>query len=281
MSNLHIRIESLRSTGAYALYDSVPQPSQPFCWAESLGDCSVEMDKEHLISSGSITDELVRVCGASWCHGRTSIVPKGHFKSSILCRKHNNQLSGVDQVGASGLHLLEAALLGPPDDSNFESDDPSNDSNKSLWNPSKVTDGNILERWLLKHTINLEVMEDFSIRPPKDIVELVFGRRMFGAGAGLYFLHAVGDTVKPQRGRLEYVRQTTSVNGQERVIGGLFKLRGVDLLICTQARDPLLPFEIGGRTIQFLHRQEKFVFNSTTHETHSMSYKWQSSQSNH
>ncbi len=108
--NIRIQIKSIAKLDEDIAISEVPQPPQPFCWAECLGDCSTETSREHLISSGSIDDEFVSIEGASWCKGETLTIPKKKFKSSILCKAHNNVLTEVDREGISALHVFEEML---------------------------------------------------------------------------------------------------------------------------------------------------------------------------
>ncbi len=85
----------------------------------------------------------------------------------------------------------------------------------------------MLERWLLKHIINLEVIENFSLRPTREMVNIVFGYGDFDPRAGIYLAHSVGESVARQKGELDYFRQVDPLDGQLKITGGLFMLRGI------------------------------------------------------
>jgi hypothetical protein len=116
------------------------------CWAESLGDCSDKLTREHLISEGMYPDQTLRVKGLSWCKDEFKEIPITNLVKKVLCRHHNSTISYVDQVGANTINAFreasrvreERAQMGP-----------------RRWRIERVQiDGYGLERWCLKTLVN-------------------------------------------------------------------------------------------------------------------------------
>jgi hypothetical protein len=182
----------------------------PICWAECLGDCSKVPSCEHIVTESTLPGPQINVRGLPFLKGRTITLHKKQFKSNILCKAHNNALSQVDQAGTSTFDALRDATGANPRMKN------------------KI-DGNLLERWLLKTMINMEVLADFSVCPPPDVVEIAFGKRGFGPQAGLFL---IGYSFHPELGdeRVSYTRLADASNGNK-ICGGFFNFRGFQLLL--------------------------------------------------
>jgi hypothetical protein len=88
----------------------IPRPPVPKtghrnqkCYAAALADCSDKISGEHYISHGilkalSNDGVSVEVEGFSWLKGRKLKLPTKHLRSNILCKRHNESLSGLDSI---------------------------------------------------------------------------------------------------------------------------------------------------------------------------------------
>jgi hypothetical protein len=140
--------------------------------------------------------------GFPFCQGRPVTIPKSQFKSNILCRKHNNQLSPVDQVGGSVFDALAGITAG------------------TLVTKRKCN-GSLFERWLLKTLINFElIMTNFDAMPPLELVDRAFGKRPFLDGSGLFYMGREGLYIPSEEGHVTYMRLT--YENQNDIRGGLF-----------------------------------------------------------
>lgn len=117
------------------------------------------------------------------------------------------------------------------------------------------------ERWLLKTLINMEVLADFNLRPPRNIAEIAFGKNVFAPNAGLFFL---GYSFNPELGdeRVSYTRLVQEGAGSK-IVGGRFKFRSFDLLL-TLAANPFPELQIvadGGEltNVKPLYHPRRFV----------------------
>src|ERR1051326_5722962 len=88
----------------------IPTPRTPICWAKPLGGCSADPRGEHIVSAATIRGPEVGLRGFPFQEGSTYYLPKGQFKSNILCRKHNNELSQVDQAGADAFTAIKTII---------------------------------------------------------------------------------------------------------------------------------------------------------------------------
>jgi|SRR5579872_1434305 len=144
--------------------EPIPQPPSPICWASNLGRCSKEDSREHIVTESTLRGPQINIRGLPFLQGRTVTLHKSQFKANILCRTHSNALSEVDKAGTVSFDWLRDAAR--PGTSQF------------------TINGTLLERWFLKTLINIEVVADFNIQPPLDIVEIAYGRKTFEPNAG-------------------------------------------------------------------------------------------------
>ena len=198
------------------------------------------------MTESTLQGPQVNIRGFPSLHGNTITLHKRQFKSNILCRTHNNALSQIDEAGTVAFNVLRDSA-GP--------------------NPRRRNkiNGTLLERWLLKTLINMEVLVDFNVRPPRDMVEIAFGTRVFAPNAGLFFL---GYSFDPEFGdeRVSYTRLVEDGAGNK-IVGGRFKFRSFDLLL-TLAVNPFPELQIvanGGEvaSVKPLHHPRRFAFGNS------------------
>lgn len=165
------------------------------CWARSLGDCAGPMTGEHMISRSQFDGSSITVRGFSWCKDEPRKVGIGSLVANVLCQRHNNALSPVDEAAKITMQAIReigdrtiAAREGGP----------------RLPRRTFRVSGDDLERWLLKTTINLALRSepvpkagifDETGNPSRRYVEIAFGRAEFEVAQGLMWVAQVGEQI--------------------------------------------------------------------------------------
>src|SRR5579864_1722690 len=117
------------------------------CWAACLGDCSTKLSREHLVSESLFTNSVVRVGGFPWCAGKSVEIGISRLTAQILCEKHNNQLSPIDDAGSDAFATLIRLM---------ELSNSRGRMKAHIWKVKRFqSSGYGLERWCLKTLINL------------------------------------------------------------------------------------------------------------------------------
>jgi hypothetical protein len=149
------------------------------CWAEPLGNCSEKQSAEHLVSK-AVMDAHGQQKGPNTMFdpntGSYKIVGSNSSVAKILCKFHNTELSCLDSEAAKAYATLKKLT------------DPS--YLRTLKPNSHVVvaelNGNLLERWFLKTAIDHIYGYAYkSVLPPKQLVEIAFGKRRFPELIGL------------------------------------------------------------------------------------------------
>jgi hypothetical protein len=242
------------STQHVAFTAPIPQSNPAICWAECLGGCSGQKSREHIVTESTSLGPQLNVRGFPFLNGRTIILHKRQFKSNILCRGHNSALSHVDQAATVAFGALRDTV-GP--------------------SPKKKNEinGTLLERWFLKTLLNMEIVTDFKVPAPTDIVEIAFGKRRFSRNAGIFLL---GYSSDPELGdeRVSYTRLTEE-GAPSKIVGGRFNFRNVELLLtlCSVQSDCLdiLTNEGDVTAVNPLYHPPRL----TSGESHSVPVRWQ------
>jgi hypothetical protein len=165
------------------------------CWANTLGDCSDKISREHIVSKSLFTGDKVSVHGFPWCKEEPVEVGISAITSKILCEDHNGRLSELDAAASHAFKVLrEVERLSQV----------RRKLKKRYWRVAKYKiDGTLLERWFLKTTINICYRKDFLLDPnnnelgipSQDIVQIAFGMAKFSNGRGLYNASYVGQDI--------------------------------------------------------------------------------------
>ena len=116
--------------------------AQPGCYASALNDCSSAISKEHPLSAAVLrrltVGGTVRIRDFAFqVPGDTKHLAPGSLAPAVLCERHNNALSDLDQAGGDFFVRMEAVVRAAVGARPLPS--------RELFN------GNDLERWLLKH----------------------------------------------------------------------------------------------------------------------------------
>ena len=246
------------------------------CWAQSLGDCSDKMSREHIFSEGVHFADEVTVQGLSWCEDQPRTVGLSSLTAKILCKKHNSDLSFADAAAISTIKFFEEAIRLHGFRSKYR---PANWTRRNF----KVN-GYELESWFLKTLINItfeseKLMGKYATQPgtpTRELVEIAFQRRRFDPPAGLYTIPAVGkDAVLDGSIRVSVMTQTPPIT-----IGAVFLFAGMRFFLYLNDdftpgpenfkfhHDPVVS------TTPFLYRFRKVAFPVHGKSSHTVTFNW-------
>jgi hypothetical protein len=192
------------------------------CCAESLGDCSDKLSREHLVTESCFEGDSVEVFGFDWCKEKPVRVGIAAATAKILCTKHNSDLSEIDDAGRHAFAALrEIQRL--------------NSIRRKLrpqgWtNVRHTVDGPAFERWCLKMLINLccnwayPIGRDSTVKgEPSDLlVRIAYGLETFRGNAGLYSVARLGMNVSQE----DKVGFMPLFNNGRKVEAGVLTFRG-------------------------------------------------------
>lgn len=173
--------------------------SNPECYAHGLDDCVQEITREHYISK-TLLERLpeFEADGLAWLPEKKMLKAKA-LQSWVLCRRHNNALSPLDDNITKLYDLMRR------------------------WQDRKVVgelvlDGEDLERWAIKVMFGLFasgssriVGTDGEAVPrttpiPRRHLRVLFGETAIPKGAGFHYAHTVFEDLRPTsvRCRVDY-----------------------------------------------------------------------------
>jgi len=167
-----------------------------------MGGCCRKISREHIVTENLFIGGTIGVKGFPWCQKTPKLIRKEEFTSNILCERHNNMLSQVDQAGIDAFAAFRK--LAELNDQRLKAL-----AAKSPVLPFELTEytvvGPMLERWFLKTLINMEAVGKQGMpigpyqgkagEPPQGLVEISFGHKQFQNGAGLYSLSREGQSI--------------------------------------------------------------------------------------
>ncbi len=217
------------------------------CWARSLGDCAGRLSREHTVSRVVLDDEQIEFTGPV-TQGQPRVIGIAALCSKILCEKHNNALSPLDDAaGVFRAAMDECVRLA----SVRRSLSPRKDWTLACFD----VDGPLIERWFLKTLINVEqtfptndaswVAGAVDREPPAELVRIVYGRSAFPQDAGL---HAI-----IYEGLNEHFRRTVQITvmvdqRDDTICAGAFTFQGLRLVLTLRPIAPGQPFTVDGVT---------------------------------
>jgi len=193
-----------------------------FCWAKNHSECKGKISREHLVSSGVFEQKNIYVQGFDWCNDEKK-VSVASITSKILCEKHNNGMSDIDQAGIDAIKTIESVL-------------PPNARSVDTLTAKKYINGHDFERWLLKTAINVSVKSENHIGvgmansqvglPSAYLLAVIFGELKLTNEMGLYFLFPKGE----YKFKVGSFHMYPVVKDKE--IGAfVFHIRGLDFLL--------------------------------------------------
>jgi hypothetical protein len=207
------------------------------CWAAALGSCSNKISREHLLSEGLFVGDAIRVQGFSWCKEAKEI-GLSSFTSKILCKKHNEDLSPVDDGGSSAFRVFrEMRRLA----------NVRRSIRPQIWKVVRYSiSGKLLERWFLKTLINIAFGGDLPIglegspgKPTEELVRIAFGLSSFKERAGLYSIVHTGQVINST----DVVALAPLIKEKTYIAGGLFSFRGFRFLLFLMPEGPPSPLD--------------------------------------
>jgi hypothetical protein len=238
------------------------------CWASALGDCSGRISGEHVFSKGLFAGKLVTISGSPWSLGGIKTIGVKGLESHVLCEKHNSLLSPVDVEGINAFRLLRQidAEVGYRDD-----------NQNGTWDVVRYAiDGNLLERWFLKTTMNIVSARGSKqkwsddpdhIDPPANLVRAAFGQERLRKPAGLYLWagQAIGEKVRID----DQIHVAPVVRNGGVIVGAHFVMRGLQFLIWLL--DQEVPWEF---VKPFYHHMGGDFCTRKGIKSHELRYAW-------
>jgi hypothetical protein len=208
------------------------------CWASNLGGCSVEQSAEHYFTRGLFKGRTVLVRGFEWLHGEAKEIGIDSLTVKNLCRRHNTQLSEVDQGAIRLFQTIEEVIRVQNVRTQFKRKRFSNFVKHHV-------DGRIFERWAAKFLIGLVEAAEKERRwhitgapqeePPPAIIHAVFGERPFNSPLGLYTALMVGETAEHVDGVSAVPYYHPETHG---IAGAAIYFQGIRFVIWLHTDDP-------------------------------------------
>jgi hypothetical protein len=199
--------------------------SHKSCYLRDTRDCSQDISREHYISRSVLEQlgELLRVSGVPWLEpGETFDTLAGSLTAKILCKRHNEALSPLDDEAGRFFSILTGMLI---------------DLNRKTLSRKPMlhlVSGEALELWMLKVACGLyfavgakdrvKIAENNTIDMAK--VRRAFFDREWDPQAGLYYRGAVG-TVIDVADNIGFSPLTMDLD--RRFAGAVVSLRGFTL----------------------------------------------------
>ncbi|MFN0103526.1 MAG: hypothetical protein ACKV2U_15715 [Bryobacteraceae bacterium] len=229
------------------------------CWANVLGDCSGGLSGEHIITESLFSGNNIGVKGMPWGREGYKFIGKASYTSNILCRKHNSDLSPIDEAGTFAFATFRTmAEISTNRRGMLQS---------GVWAGrfdlvEQRISGNGLERWLLKTLINMEIAGKQGYRvgphaPPNkidpELVEIAFGLRSFRDRAGLYFAAFEAEAINMQE-RVVYTSWIKGVPPDLSYVGaGAFSFYGFRYFLCLEPAGFPNSIDVQGRKMNLWH----------------------------
>jgi hypothetical protein len=197
------------------------------CWAAPIGNCAEGISREHYVSEAFFSAPAVAIHGLPWCKDEPKVVGISAATAKILCRKHNSDLSPLDEAAGRFMAVIREHLR------------LSEVRPKRPASPLKIerltTDARLLERWLLKCMLNLLAGGTYLIgpkgikpgEPPLDLVRVAYGQDAFEGRSGMHVGAHRG--LDLQMG--EMLQFSPLLLDDQRVVAGLFRVAGFQLYL--------------------------------------------------
>jgi len=210
------------------------------CWAQSLGNCSDQISKEHIVSD-SILPEKIRVSGFKWCKDKEVEIGSSNLTSKILCKYHNNFLHRYDleiQKLQDVFREIEEIR------SKFE-------KRKMQLEIPILYSINLfkIERWLVKTLLNLAIVNEECDIDFERILPNLYNNKPFEKPHGFYTFLYNDDKVLGQGTPLVTVLPIFQlVNDINYLVGGELSFRGLKFLIFLPPLNRIIK-KVGNRDI--------------------------------
>lgn len=196
------------------------------------------------MSEGLFEGTEIMVQGFPWCRNEPKSIGLGSLVAKILCRKHNSDLSEVDDAAIHCFNVFREGIRLQQTRGVLQNPQKWAVPFGINWNVRRfVIDGPRLERWFLKTLINLSFGGEWIIgpgshapgTPSTELVEIAFGRREFQPQAGLFIAAHRGQQIDSH----DRVNITPMTDGNN-LVAGRFNFRGYTFFL-NLLPGPLLP----------------------------------------
>lgn len=187
------------------------------CWAAPVGPCDGGLSREHIISANQFDEKTITIQGLPWCKAAKSI-GLGQLVAKNLCKKHNSDSSVADDEALKlKLALRDMTLPGQR---------------------SVTINARMLERWLLKTTINITMQEPGSglVVTPR-LARQAFGRERTPRRQGFFFAAQVNEKVGGLDGHLGFETLCADPGGE--VVRATFQFHGWRLVYALAGAPPV------------------------------------------
>jgi len=238
------------------------------CWAEQLGDCTTK-SREHLVSACCFKSNILRIDGFQWAKKERAI-PKSGLKSHILCRKHNADLSYIDQGAKKVFDFFrtshQEAVKKIQKNKKFNIS-----KTKKMSKVRILADGYLFEKWLLKTGINFVYRRtNYYIGtgakigiPPLELLEILFNpKKNLKGHQGLYSVKKLKTKTTADSEQLSFNEVYNSKT--KRIIGFEFSVGGWDFFLSLipenfilSLKEIILPSGLSNQNIKYHPRKIK------------------------
>jgi hypothetical protein len=185
------------------------------CWAaQAIGNCCDRQSGEHIVSKSIFEGDKLIIRGFSWCKDAPKEVSVRKLKSNMLCERHNNATSDIDNEAATLSRYLRSIVQTPEHTSVPLYVPYMRYGPYALFGPHVPPispcklNGPRFERWLAKTVVNISytygrddrwhLTRDDLKHPPDEIVRVIFGVESFGSPMGMYIVR--NDEVRSNEG---------------------------------------------------------------------------------
>jgi hypothetical protein len=153
--------------------------SHPKCFARGDSNCCDKITGEHAISKTILRqvekDGTAKIAGFQWqAPQQWNIISISRLVSRMLCERHNNALSPLDEVIGYFFQTLQ------------DYDDSTHLSMKNPRDELRLYAGEDFERWMLKCALGLVFSKSIAGCLKPECVDVLYGRVEWPPGWGLY-----------------------------------------------------------------------------------------------
>lgn len=139
------------------------------CWANTVSQCDSIQSREHYVSKGLFTGDIIRITGFPFLNGEEKELGIGRLVTKSLCQTHNAMLSEYDQEAINFANALKYA--------NDLSLKRSNSNARKFSVHRNRINTDRFSRWVLKTYIGLSVFhKEKPDMPIEKLSELVFSK---------------------------------------------------------------------------------------------------------
>jgi len=227
--------------------------SNPKCYARILGNCSKKISNEHFISK-CILEKLGkyhRISNVGWFSRDINFkeIPAGSMKAKVLCKRHNDLLSYLDNEANNFFSELINAL---------------NDNKNYKYHEANIN-GDYLERWMMKAFLGA-LSSGYLLRNglrilknsfPDKLIRELYSKKDYNQFAILGILNC---NINPYRGFSYGLLYDNYSSGL--IVGAILEFMGVYFSITFNNQVSQLKNAESGEITQVIFRPGRLIINS-------------------